>query len=259
MSDRRPFRKVSTLTAWLTAISVLAIGVAMLYVSGRSMTFWRSHQGLQSLSNNLGSTLIAAVALAGLWELVGKRAFARELFESSRTSISVQAAGLTNVSTDYIHEPVWARLIRSSSNIDVFVAYANTWRTTNYKELQEFLRRGGTLRVVLADPGDDHTMTVLARRFGDRPPADLRRGIETAAKEYAALAKAGGTVDVCYWKGDRVYSAYRLDGTIIATMYKHRDNPNPEVPVLTCERGGSLYEFFSAELDDIIHNTRSAT
>src|ERR1700730_7037850 len=95
-----PYHALTTFTIVVTGIVALLAGIALLYVGGRNTEYWKTHQGLQALVNNLGALLVISVALSAGWELVGKRAFARELLETTKTAAEVQAAGLKRIVTD---------------------------------------------------------------------------------------------------------------------------------------------------------------
>jgi hypothetical protein len=78
----RPYRRLTTLQTVVVAAVIAAIGAGLLYVGGRG-DWWSNRPGLQALINHLGGALIVSVALSVLWELFGKRAFAREILETA--------------------------------------------------------------------------------------------------------------------------------------------------------------------------------
>lgn len=129
-SRERPYRRLATMQTALAAVTVAAIGAGLLYIGGRG-DLWVHHDGLQAFANALGSALIVSVALGAMWELVGKRAFAREILERARTSADIEAAGLTRIGNRYLDDPDWEQLFRTVRKLDVLVAYARTWRNSN--------------------------------------------------------------------------------------------------------------------------------
>jgi peptidoglycan biosynthesis protein MviN/MurJ (putative lipid II flippase) len=90
----RPYRNLMTLKTALLSAAVGSVGAILLYIGDRN-TLWRHHQAGQALVNDLGAALVVSVALALLWELVGKRAFTHEILETAQTSADVNTAGLT--------------------------------------------------------------------------------------------------------------------------------------------------------------------
>jgi hypothetical protein len=78
-----------------------------------------------------------------LWELAGKRAFTREILETARTSTDVEAAGLNRIGVRYLDDPDWEQLFRPVRKLDIFVAYARTWRHSNLSRLRAVAARPG--------------------------------------------------------------------------------------------------------------------
>lgn len=227
-------------------MGLIAVGVVLLYFGGRA-DLWKKHLGLQALVNSLGGLLVVSTGLGLLWELVGKRSFAREVLETARTSTDVDAAGITRIGIDYLQEPDWAALFATVRKLDIFVAYARTWRNQHLQRLQKIAQTpGARLRVFLPDPNDPDTVRSLAARF-DMTPADLSSAIDEARRAYQALPVAhGATVQVFYRPGEVVFSCYRFDRTAVMTLYTHQ-RVRTGVPTIVCRDGGSLYNFIRAE------------
>src|SRR4051794_1461581 len=91
-------------------------------------------------------------ALAVAWDLLGRRAFAREVLAEAGLGVDVEQAGLRKVTDQYLKEVEWEELFRVATRIDVFVAYGNSWRNMNRQELKTFLQDPGhRLKVYHAD------------------------------------------------------------------------------------------------------------
>ncbi len=239
-------RSLTTLRVLLAGAAIVAIGLLLLYVAGRD-DWMAGRDGLQSVLDDLGGVLIASVALGLLWELVGKRSFAREVLGTARVSTDAVAAGLVSVGTNYLQDPDWAELFRDVSKLDIFLAYGRTWRNSNNAHLGSLAsRRGARIRVYLPDPNDPDTINRLADRF-QMGAAQLKDAIEES-RQYFANLKSGAkaTIQVFYRGGDSTFSCYRFDGTAIVTLYTH-SKQRTQVPTIVCREGGSLYEFVRAE------------
>jgi hypothetical protein len=238
---------------------VFLAGVFLLYIGGLNREYWKTHQGLEALVNNLGALLVISVALSVVWELVGKRAFARELLETAKTAADVEAAGLRRIVTDYLVEPDWEELFRSVRNLDIFVAYGQTWRNNNLGRLQRLAaQRDSRMGVYLPDPDDEEIIGVLARRFG-ATPADLVKRITDTKADFEDLRVPGrAAIEVFYYRGDRLFSFYIFDGTAVITLYKHKPGRAPMVPTFVCRSGGSLYGFIDSELTGVRQQSRPA-
>ncbi|MFE9100395.1 hypothetical protein [Actinomadura geliboluensis] len=246
----RPFRQVSTLQMALIVVLIASIGGLLLYLGGRN-DLWRHHQGLQTLANNLGSILIVSVALALIWEFMGKRSFTREILETAQTSTDVHAAGITRIGMNYTEDADWEALFNGVQKLDIFVAYGRTWRNSHISKLRRVADDSGArIRIYLPDPNDPYTVSVLAERF-DMPEPRLKDAINESKIEFTSLERAGGAqIDVFYRKGDMVFSCYRFDATAVVTLYTH-SRARGQVPVIVCRSGGSFYEFLRGELKAI--------
>jgi hypothetical protein len=164
----------------------------------------------------------------------------------------LHTAGLVRIGTNYLNELDWQTLFVKAKELDVFVAYGQTWRNLHARHLHELAgRRGTRVRVFLPNPFDPPTVAVLADRFATTGPELVRR-IEATRTEYLALRRrGGGQVEVYYRAGDRVFSFYRLDDTAVVGFYSHSRNRVPSIPVFVCQAPGTLYDFIVDELQVI--------
>ena len=244
--------------AGLTAVLVGAVGLVCLYLGGNDSPWWQAHESLQGVMRDLGSLLIVSVVLGLIWELQGKRSFAREILETARTSADYETSGLTRVGTNYLEDPDWEDLFRNVEQLDIFVAYASTWRNLHLKRLQAVASRpGGQIRVFLPDLEDDDTVTTLARRFG-YTEEDLCGRIKETAESFESMRLDGGaTIKIFYRPGDRLFSFYRFDSRAVVTLYNHKGTRESLVPTFLFQRGGSLYAFIEAEIRAIENQSRS--
>ncbi len=256
---RSPFRSVTTLKFVLTAAVVIGLGVYCLYLGGEETRFWSDHSALRTLMEQLGGLLIVAGLLSVLWELLGKRAFAREVLDDTRLATELEASGIKRVGMQFFEEAVWEECFKGVEKLDIFVAYAQTWRHINLPRLQAIAQRpNGRIRIYLADPDDQQTIETLSARFKS-DPNDLRQKIEATKRDFEALRVANGaSIEVFYWSGDRLFTFYRFDNKVILSMYRHTGR-SPVLPTFVCESGGSLYQFVYDELRVIREASRSAT
>jgi hypothetical protein len=171
----------------------------------------------------------------------------------------VEAAGLLRIGATYLSELEWNQLFAAVTELDVVVAYGQTWRNLHARELAQVAgRTGSRIRVVLADPHDEFTVNVLADRFGITHD-ELRNRITATCGDYEALRRPGGAeIDVYYRPGDRLFSFYRFDDVAVVGLYSHSRTRNAAVPVFVCARPGELYEFVHGELTAILDQSRHA-
>lgn len=257
---QRPYRRLTTTQTVLAACVLAALGLLCLYLGGSDGPWWLEHKGFQGVVRDLGSLLIVSVTLGAIWELVGKRAFAREVLETARIAADVETAGLTRVGTNYMQDPDWEDLFRNVQELDIFVAYASTWRNTHLSRLQALASRpDGQIRVFLPDPEHRPTISTLASRFG-YTKENLQGRIEDTRKSFAEMTVDGGaTIEVYYRQGDRLFSFYRFDSRAVITLYNHRGTRESVVPTFAFQRGGSLYAFIEGEIRAITKQSRLAS
>ncbi|MGW4412661.1 hypothetical protein ACWEJ6_52340 [Nonomuraea sp. NPDC004702] len=171
----------------------------------------------------------------------------------------VRAAGLTRIGTTYLTDMQWSALFADARELDVYMAYGQTWARMHARDLARLAARPGAhIRVVLADPDDPLTVAVLTDRF-DLSTEELQRRIVATAADYAALrSRSGATIEICYRPGDRMFSFYRLDDTAVLGLYSHARTRAASVPVFVCERPGQLYDFITEEWQAILRDSRPA-
>jgi hypothetical protein len=239
-------RRAFTQTTVITSLVTILIGIGLLYWGGRD-DLWTEHHGLQALVNGVAGLLIVSMGLGLLWQLGGKRAFAREILESATAGTDADAAGLTRIGMNYAVVPDWEALFRDVRKLDIFFAYGRTWRNLNIQRLQSVAMRADTrIRVFLPDPEHEETIARLAERF-EMESVGLVSAINEAQGVYSHLAcAAGSTVEVYHRQGDSLFSCYRFDNTAVMTLYSHQ-RVRTEVPTFVCRAGGFLYDFLREE------------
>jgi hypothetical protein len=249
---QKPYRQLATAKTVLIAVGIGALGLLLLWLAGLDLP-WES---LKALLNNLGSALIVSVALALIWELSGRRAFTREILESAKTVGEIDAAGLLNIGNNYVEDPDWEEFFRTVSHLDIFVAYARTWRNQHYSRLKSLAARPNSrIRIYLPDPSDEATIRHLADRFAMDEDA-LIAAIMEASRAFKDLDEGQhGNVEIYYRKGDLVFSCYKFDAKAIITLYSHGQR-RTGVPTIVCRRGGTLFQFVADELDAIHRQSR---
>ncbi|GIM95631.1 hypothetical protein [Paractinoplanes toevensis] len=254
-----PYRSITTLYYILVASGVFLVGVYCLYLGGEQTQFWNAHTGWRTLLEQLGGLLIVTSGLSILWELIGKRAFAKEVLESTRMVTEIDSAGIKRITNQFYDESMWKDCFRGTEKLDIFAAYANTWRNTYMPLLQEIARKPkGRIRIYLTDPEDPTTLATLAHRFGTTPEKLKERIWDTRDAFEALRVEGGASVEVFYWRGDRVFTFYRFDNRVVLALYQHSGQRSPSLPTMVCENGGSLFQFVYDELVSIRNSSRSA-
>ncbi|WP_410583906.1 hypothetical protein [Amycolatopsis sp. lyj-108] len=200
------------------------------------------------------------------WDLAWTRLAAHASTASSpRTNLQQQltrdfaSAGLLRIGSTYLGELEWKQLFAEVTELDIVVAYGQTWRNMHARELAQVAARPHSrIRVFLADPDDDLTVAVLADRF-DATPDELRERITSTRRAYEALSRSThNPIEVYYRPGDRVFSFYRFDDIAVVGLYSHSRARGAGVPVFVCARPGELFDFVQDELAVILDQSRLA-
>jgi len=251
VKERSLFAERTTIRTVLTAVAGAMLGLALLYAAAIN-NLWTDLQPLQGVLRDVGSLLVASVALSLLFELGGRRAFLDELLAKLRLSDEVRVAGLVGLSASFNADVDWDGLFQGAEKVDFFFAYARTWRNSHYERLQALAAdREARVRVVLPDPEDELTVAELARRF-KYTPDHLRSQIREAEEFFRGLrpdsSKKGATISLWYLRGAPHFSFYRFDRKVILALYSHRRGLQ-RVPTFVLEQGGSLYEFVRQEVE----------
>ncbi|MGN5635821.1 hypothetical protein [Streptomyces sp. AC154] len=253
MAMNNPYRLVTNLKYWLLACVGLVVGGALLYTSG--LQWFDEHEAFGTLVNQLGGLLIASVALATLWDLVGRRSFFREMLEVLDLKHDVHVSGLDSIGTDYRKVVDWDDCLSSAKNLDIFAAWATTWRNNNQTNLQQLASRADArIRICLPDPNDNTCIKSLAARFNMSQPearAKLNEAIE-GYKKLDANGSRSGRVEIYTTPIFRAFTSYRIDNQFVVTLYHHKDNRSGSFPAFTCRKGGSLFAFFEEDLEGVL-------
>ncbi|MFJ5608216.1 hypothetical protein ACIQCJ_02305 [Streptomyces sp. NPDC093221] len=252
MSTANPYQRVTSLKYLLISAVALIFGLFLLYLSGTS--WFEKHHTMGNLSNQLGGLVIASVALTTLWELAGRRSFFQEMLEVVHLKSDVDSTGLEAIGVDYRKAVDWDGLLGSARNLDVFAAWATTWRNTHQVRLTNLAARSDAkIRICLPDVADLACVQLLAKRF-NLSDLEVQRKIDEAVSGYKALDGNAGTgrVEIYTSSAFHVFTAYRIDDHFVVTFYHHKDSRSGTVPTLQCRSGGTLYAFFKDDLEGVL-------
>lgn len=241
------YKQLTNYRTLLAAMCTAALGIASIAIA-ETVPFFPSW--LSALLRDLGSLLVASVAIALLWELFSRRALLAELLAETRLASQIDATGLVGVSAKWQGQVDWPKLFRSTETLDIFFMYGRTWRNTYLEQLQSFAACPSTqLNLVLPDPNDPQVTAELGKRIGVAADEMSKRIIE-AHDEFIRIFNQAQSPEskltVWFAPVAPVFSYYRFDGTAIFTLYKHALE-KVEVPTFIVRRGGSLYDFLDTD------------
>ena len=252
MTDQiRLFIEKANLRTILLAIVLGAFGLALVYGSQPIDSYGYHKTG--SIVRELGVLLFASVALAVLWDLAGKRAFADEILAKANMSRDLADAGIDVVVRSFQDKRIpWEDLFKNACKLDIFVSYAHTWRNTNLERIDSMLSDSDAkIRVVLPDPDDAEIVKGLATRYESKPE-DVVREI-TAAKAFFEhrKSKAKGKIEIYFVRMLSLFSFYRFNNKVVFALYNHRTGRLP-VPTFVADEDGFLFKYFTEEIEGII-------
>lgn len=231
----------------LVALGLVALGVFLIWL-GTLGAEWYHFAATQ-----LGTAVLISAALGLLWDWLGRRLLADEIYEKMNVGFDVRRWGLKELSLAW-NDQRWADLFAKGPHVDVLLGYGQTWRGVAASGLEEFLKKkGNVLRVCLPDPAEDWLMVALGRRY-NMAPDRLRERILEAARYFAELRGRGeAKVQIFFRAGEPVYGLYRFESAALITLYPHRKERSSKIPTLVVESGEMLdfvIEDFEAAITD---------
>jgi len=210
---------------------------------------------LSILLEQVAGVLLATAILSLFWDVWGRRALAAEVMETADLAHEVREAGLEHVWDRYLSEETWHGRFQRARSVDVFVAYANTWRENNRHAISAFAgRRGTQTRIILPDTKDAATVEAIALRSGKEAPEVIRK-VDEAFEKYKSILAGGTNCMILGHKGPQAYAAYRFDDEFIITLYRNSPQKTGFIPTLAIS-GGTLGRFLREDLDQVVESAR---
>jgi len=239
----------SVLRTGIAVLGAIVVGGALLLLSYSADGRW-----YQRLLNDFGSIIIASIALVLIFDYWQKEAFFRELFQTAKFGAELKSSGLTGFSSSFQDDIDWDDLFKSSSHLDIFFVYGQTWRNNHVAKVESLLSRDKTrVRVVLPNPGARVVMDEIALRFNYDVPT-LQSKIEKARSYFERLGtKYPGKVEIFYLSRSMTHSYYRFNSAAVLALYSHHPDRSA-VPTFTANRGGDIYKFIRDEWYSVIEN-----
>jgi hypothetical protein len=250
MASLRSFIETTNLRTILISLLLFLFGIGLL-ISSETIEVISKRAWGKAVVANLGGLVVAAISIALLWELISKRAFLDELLAKAGLAEDVRTLGLTGLTVNPLTGPAFPKLIRTTKRLDIFVCYANTWRTTHEQDLRVLSRSEGIrVRFFVPNPDNVQLMTELAHRFGAASAAVLADKVRVAISEMKDIFR-NREFYVWVHEENPVTSFYLFDDTAVVTLYKHARGRG-SVPTFVAERGGTLFNYVQDEVDAMV-------
>jgi hypothetical protein len=220
---------------------------------------WENRLSLQSLTRDIGSLLIASVAVALIWELFSKRSFFAEALAVAKLADDLNKTRLIGLSTLWQGSVDWASMFGSARNIKLFFAYGRTWRNDNLQHLTNFAMRPNTKAIiVLPDPTDNNVIMAMNQRMTIGSD-ELSKRITETTEDYIKIFKKSGKeqrkLEIWYIPFAPAYNYYCFDEKAVFTIYDHKGE-RADRPSFIIERGGTLYDFFEDDFAALMKRGR---
>jgi hypothetical protein len=239
------------LIAWQIGVVLVALGVGLLYLS-HELEGTKGPSSGDTTLREVGALLVVTGVLSVFWELRGRRALTNEVLSAAELSSDITTAGLKRIATHYL-DVEWDGLLNEANHVDLFFAYARTWRNAHVAGLRRLVAREGTrLRVILPDRDNPALMAQLAAKF-DYTTSELQDHIDNAESDFVNLSRQAvplATVELRRTTEFPVFSYYRLDRRCFGVLYSQAPG-RVEVPTFECEQGGTLASFFRDQFDKL--------
>jgi hypothetical protein len=236
-------RALVDLAAWQVGAVLVVLGVGLLFAS-QVLEGSNGPDAGDTTLREAGALLLVTGALSVFWDLRGRRVLTEEVLSAADLSSDITSAGLRRIAMRYL-DVEWENLLNEANHVDLFFAYAQTWRNAHAAGLRRLASRGGTrLRVILPDRDNEALIATLAAKFR-YTPADLRARIDNAESDFANLSRQAApqaTVELRRTTEFPVFTYYRLDRRCFAVLYSQATG-RVEVPTFECEQGGTLAGF----------------
>jgi len=240
-------RRVTTLSGVLVSCLVSLAGIYIIYLA---LAYLKSEPFWQELVRQTGGTLLGIGVLAFLWELFTKRSFREETLLLANVAANLDKAGVESITLAYLELP-WKDLFQNADKLDMFCAYARTWRNANILYLRNLIGRPEmVVRLLLPDPGNHDAVVELSRRFS-YDHTQIISSIEETAREFSKLAEGcgrGSSVQVRFTSINPVFAMYNFGDHAVVTLYRHKPSKG-EVPTQLVWRDGTMYAFLDSEFE----------
>jgi hypothetical protein len=217
-------------------------------------------------------TVVAGATLATLALMVISALGSRHQLEDvhralDALTVAVRNAGRADVAVDRllaVKAPALDDDLRAASDIRlVGVTLSRTVRDL-VGPLDQRLRAGAVLRVVVIDPDSSAPLEAVARTLGVTSPDFYRPRVSSTMDILAALASlpgSSGQIEVRLLPFVPTFGMYLIDpgaadGRVYVELYQHRSlEPNPCFSV-RAERDGRWYRFFVNQFDTLWESAR---
>lgn len=245
-------KKLTTLVTTLIAIVFIGTGLGLIVLTDE-LDYFAHHGSQKSIIRELGALMFVTASISVFWELFAKRSFLHEVVELVRISENVEESGVSRLCKDFYHAPPWAELFKDTTEFDMVVSYARTWRSMHHSHLTALSNDPKCrIRVVLADPNCQELVAELARRY-EKTVEEMLASMNEAVREYTDfLGRGSASFELHLSKRSCLYTYYRFNDSIVVSFLPNHKVMRTERPTIVLERSGIFPTIFRRDFDALV-------
>ncbi len=202
---------------------------------------WKPADNLQTMVVAFISTFQSIVIGFSLWEMVGKRSFAKDMLDLAKISQNMVESGIEYYYDNFKHI-VWRDELYGKTSLKIAFTFGETWINGNYETLELLTKNDGMITAYLPNYNNEKVIAALKIRF-EYDNATIERRIKRTQERFEKLGAS-----IFLYNQTFNTSYYLYDDTAIMAPYHHNGKQEKTfVPAIKAKFGGGLYGFVKSE------------
>ncbi len=215
---------------------------------------WEGYEIWQTILREFGGLLIVSTIISLIIDHRSKKIIIDDVLEKIDLKKEIVKSGIYEIYDSFqdILKAKWEKYFASAHNIDIFICYGRTWRHKLSKEFIKLQQRTNvSMRVILPDPNNNRVINELSKRFR-YSTTQLIQYINEAIGFFKGLKNIN--IEIMKLPEPPLFSLYRFDDILIIAIFNHH-NHNISVPTFICKEGGTLFDYFSREFEELVKSS----
>jgi hypothetical protein len=238
-------REAFNLRLVIASLLFLLVGCAMIFLSHA----WNEFGVWSAVLGHLGETVFVGGLIGVAWDFLVKRSLTDEIVARLGVAERIREGGIAEVCHRFPEDIEWDELFAGVRELDIFTAFARTWRRTNWERLSAaFQRKGVVIRVVLPDEGNETIVAALAASHGWKPEIVVHELANAEQFFRSLVVPNGASVSFSKMRVVQLYGILRFDKVIVMKFYNH-DPVEKYGPALVVKDGGSIFPYLKRQID----------
>jgi hypothetical protein len=172
-------------------------------------------------------------------------------------SDSIRASGVHDVFRRFYTDVPWDKLLPGTTDLDVIVSYARTWKNTHREQLKEIAKNErARIRVVLANPDNPQLMVELAYRYA-LTQDEITSCVRESLTDFKSLL-ASGCAECYIHVSDRpcLYTYYRLNDVVLLSLFPNT-KAKTDRPGFILRGAGTLSKFLREDFESYFQSSQA--